>query len=176
MIIEKREENTLSLVQEVIELSESVASQKSIHLEKKIEGQSGKVSCDHEKVLQVFSNLIDNAIRFTPENGKVVIGAKSNDQAMTFSITDGGIGIPYHEKVHFFDRLWQVSSSFKNGSSLGTSIAKGIVESHGGRIWIESELGQGSTIYFTLPHLSESLYPSSMNQEGSHAALPLCHR
>ncbi|NWG37700.1 sensor histidine kinase [Nitrososphaera sp.] len=111
--------------------------------------------CDMTRIVQVLDNLVDNAIKFVPENtGFVEVSAKQNDGSVTFAVRDNGIGIPKEKQADLFKRFYQVDTSLSRktgGSGLGLAISKGIVEAHGGRIWVESDSGKGTTFYFTVP-------------------------
>ena len=109
------------------------------------------VASDRERVLQVFANLIGNAIKFTPKGGQITIHACQENDIVRFTVADTGPGIPPEHLDHVFDRYWQAKSTAKLGAGLGLSIAKGIVEAHGGRIWVESPPGSGAQFNFTLP-------------------------
>jgi CheY-like chemotaxis protein len=101
-------------------------------------------------VLQIFDNLIGNAMKFTPR-GSIRLGAEAKGSEVVFSVADTGIGIAPEDRQHLFDRFWQARATRRGGAGLGLAIVKGIVEAHGGRLWVESELGTGSTFFFTLP-------------------------
>jgi signal transduction histidine kinase len=107
---------------------------------------------DHRRLLQVFENLIGNAIKFTQSGGGIVVrGAATNGDVM-FSVTDTGAGIAADAVPHVFDRFWQATMGARRlGAGLGLPITKGIVEAHGGRITVESEVGRGTTFFFTIP-------------------------
>jgi hypothetical protein len=113
------------------------------------------VWADRDKVTQILMNLIGNAIKFTPQNGKVtVVLEKNGDAHVQISIADTGPGILPEESNKIFSKFYQVANIEKQkpkGSGLGLAISKALVEMHGGKIWVESELGKGSTFYFTLP-------------------------
>src|SRR5262249_18745093 len=100
---------------------------------------------------QVISNLLGNAIKFTPEGGWIRVSARRERQVIVMSITDSGPGISAEERSKVFDWFWQAPAVKHMGSGLGLSIAKGIVEAHGGRIWVDSQVGKGSSFCFTLP-------------------------
>ena len=109
------------------------------------------VEVDDERLFQVFSNLVGNAIKFTPEFGVIEIRAKRRGKFAEISITDTGQGIA-PEKMHvIFDRYWQARPGDSLGAGLGLYITKGIVEAHRGNIWVESRQGFGSAFYFTIP-------------------------
>jgi signal transduction histidine kinase len=120
-----------------------------------VEEPAPDVLCDRDRILQVFANLIGNAIKFTPRGGEIFVGAQPEAAVSAiearFWIKDTGPGIPVENIPHVFDRYWQARSTAKLGTGLGLSIAKGIVEAHGGRIWVESEIGKGACFAFTLP-------------------------
>jgi signal transduction histidine kinase len=106
---------------------------------------------DHERLLQVFENLIGNAIKFTKPGGRVVVGAEPRDGEVLFRVTDTGVGIAAEALPHLFDRFWQLRKARHAGAGLGLLIVKGIVEAHGGRVWVESAPGRGSSFFFTIP-------------------------
>lgn len=113
------------------------------------------VSADGARVVQVLGNLVRNAIKFTPRDGQIVIAAEPRDGGVAFSVSDTGSGIGAERQARVFDRYWQASEGARTrGSGLGLSIAKGIVEAHGGRIFVESEVGRGSVFTFTIPQAS----------------------
>jgi PAS domain S-box-containing protein len=106
---------------------------------------------DRDRLLQVFENLIGNAAKFTGAGGRVTIGARPGEEQVLFWVADTGIGISAADLPHVFDRFWQARKAERRGSGLGLPIVKGVVEAHGGRVWVESAPGRGSTFYFTVP-------------------------
>jgi two-component system, chemotaxis family, sensor kinase Cph1 len=123
--------------------------------------QDCRVSCDRERILQVLSNLIGNAVKFTPSGGRVTCRLSKAAREVCFSITDTGPGIARENLSSVFDRFWQARQTRRLGTGLGLSIAQGIIARHGGRIWVESEFGTGSTFHFTLPMSREEREESS---------------
>jgi PAS domain S-box-containing protein len=113
---------------------------------------SVRVSADRDRILQVFSNLIGNALRFT-EEGSVTLSSRLYGDEVVFSVVDTGAGIPPVDLPRIFDRYYQADPGVAQHFGLGLSIAKGIVEAHGGRIWAESRAGEGASIYFTLQRM-----------------------
>jgi signal transduction histidine kinase len=109
------------------------------------------VSADYGRVLQLFSNLVGNALKFTPAGGAVEIGAVRAAGFVRFWVRDTGPGIERDHLPRLFDRFWQAQRGRGAGAGLGLAIARSIVEGHGGQIWAESEAGQGSTFHFTIP-------------------------
>jgi signal transduction histidine kinase len=151
--IEKQEESAQSLIIEARDLLGSLAEARGIRVSPELHGDDASVQADRNRVLQVFSNLIGNALKFTPAGGDVVIAAEPEDDHVRFSVTDTGPGIPEADVPHIFDRFWHGAEG--GGSGLGLAIAKGIVEAHGGRIWVDrSEVG--ARFCFTLPLAAHS--------------------
>ena len=102
--------------------------------------------------MQVLSNLIGNALKFTPAQGVISFRAERHEEELVlFAVSDSGPGIPRQNLKDIFNPYWQAKRTERMGAGLGLPIAKGIVESHGGTIWVESEQGKGTTFYFTLP-------------------------
>ncbi|MEO5579357.1 MAG: ATP-binding protein [Gemmatimonadaceae bacterium] len=140
-----------SLVHEAMESASPLAGANQIKVLSDSADLAGRVSSDRERVLQVFANLIGNAIKFTPKGGEIRIRVSPDGTDVRFTIVDTGPGIPAENLPHVFDRYWQAKSTAKLGTGLGLSIAKGIVEAHGGRIWVESPPQTGAAFSFTLP-------------------------
>ena len=111
----------------------------------------GTVFVDRHRALQVIDNLLSNAIKFTGRGGHVNIGARRADGEQRFWVADDGPGIPLEQQQFMFRRFWQSRRADRRGIGLGLTIAKGIVDAHGGRIWLESEAGRGTTFWFTFP-------------------------
>lgn len=107
---------------------------------------------DADRVLQVLGNLAGNAVKFTPEGGCVTLALRRGDGHAVFSVADTGPGIPPAQLPHLFEQFWQADRAGRSGTGLGLTIAQGIVAAHGGRIWVESAPGQGTTFSFTLPY------------------------
>jgi signal transduction histidine kinase len=99
----------------------------------------------------VFSNLLGNALKFTPRGGQVRVGAQVEGEQVRFSVSDTGPGLTPEARAHIFDRFWQLDRKDRRGAGLGLSIVKGLVEAQGGSLRVESEPGHGSTFSFTVP-------------------------
>ena len=140
-----------SLLDEALLDAGSNTSDAGITVSHAWEGDAASVSADRGRIFQVFSNLVGNALKFTPNGGRIdVRGRISGDEAV-FTIADTGAGIPAENLPHLFDRFWQARETRRAGAGLGLYIARGIIEAHGGRLWVESTLGVGTTFSFTLP-------------------------
>ena len=130
------------------------AREKGIRLAVKAETNGMNLVADRNRVTQVLSNLLSNALRHTPVGGRISVRVRSEDGWVHFGISDTGEGIAAEDIPHVFDRFYRADKSRSRrggGSGLGLAIAKQLVEAHGGRIWVESERGKGSTFHFTLP-------------------------
>ncbi|MCX5746790.1 MAG: PAS domain S-box protein [Proteobacteria bacterium] len=118
---------------------------------------------DRDRLLQVFENLVGNAIKFTPKAGRITIAAVRCLDEIVFSVADTGTGIPEANRPYVFDRFWQANRGERHGAGLGLPICKGIVEAHDGEIWVESTPTQGTTFCFTLPVAETPRARSTMN-------------
>jgi signal transduction histidine kinase len=139
------------LVADVITEMTTLAEEKQVQLVAQVAEVLPSVLADRARVAQVLSNLMGNAIKFTPARGVVTIAASGVDGHVRFTVTDTGPGIPAENLAHLFDRYWQAQETKELGTGLGLFIAKGIVEAHSGQMWVESEIGRGSSFHFTLP-------------------------
>ncbi|HKQ26249.1 MAG TPA: ATP-binding protein [Burkholderiales bacterium] len=140
-----------SLLDEAADTFQSAASAKNISLQVQRGETSLPGDFDQERLLQVLANLITNSIKFTARGGQVSIRGDRKDDEQHFSVSDSGQGIPTPMLESIFERFWQVGKHDRRGMGLGLYISRCIVEAHGGRIWAESEPGEGTTIHFTLP-------------------------
>jgi GAF domain-containing protein len=139
-------ENALMLIRER-------AGRRSIALHTNIDKQLGQIQADERKVRQVVLNLLSNAIKFTPEGGRIEVGAAPKDGFVEVSVSDTGVGIAPEDQEKVFEEFRQVGTAAKKieGTGLGLTLCRKFVELHGGKIWVKSQLGQGSTFVFTLP-------------------------
>jgi len=128
-----------------------LAEAKQQTIESQIESNLPEVAADGPRVGQVLSNLVSNAIKFSTEGAKIVVSVREQDNSIVVGVSDNGRGIAREHLSRVFDRYWQAEDTKHTGMGLGLSIAKGIVEAHGGKIWVDSELGKGSSVSFTLP-------------------------
>jgi len=144
-------ESPVILVNDTIDMLRPLAAGSTIRLDTSIEPDLPLVLADAARVQQVLSNLVGNAVKFTPRDGRITVCAENMEGEVRFSVIDTGPGIPAEQLPHIFGQFWQAKTSDRRGIGLGLAIAKGIVEAHNGRIWVESHVGLGSTFYFTLP-------------------------
>jgi PAS domain S-box-containing protein len=149
--LERAPVSARDLVIEAAEALSPAVRENSLELERDVEEALPTVVADRGRILQVFSNLVGNAIKFTPAGGRVRIAAERRSGEVCFSVSDTGAGILAEHLPHVFDRFWQARRADRRGAGQGLPIARGIVEAHGGRIWVESTPGQGSTFRFTVP-------------------------
>jgi signal transduction histidine kinase len=139
------------IVSDAIDLLTPSAVAAHVQLVAEVEEQLPPAFADAQRVLQVFSNLGGNAIKFTPEGGRVTIAVRIAGTELQLSVSDSGVGIKREDVTHVFDRYWQGRERAHLGAGLGLWIAKSIVQAHGGRISIESKPDAGTTVTFTLP-------------------------
>lgn len=155
--IERRRIPARELVHEAVEGQRAMAAQSSVDLNLEAAPELPDIAGDRERLLRVLQNLIDNAVKFSAAGDRVTIGAAPGRGDVVFWVADTGPGIPAHQIVHIFDRFWQGKQTDRRGTGLGLAIVKGIVEAHGGRVWVESTPGEGSTFSFTIPAASRAL-------------------
>jgi len=139
------------VISEACRLFAAQARAKSIYLECDRPHMVPTVRADRHRLLQVFSNLLENAIKFTPEGGRITVSCQPHDDKVRFAVSDTGRGIEHQDLTKIFDLFWQARPTAHLGSGFGLAIAKAIVEQHGGNIWAESTPGLGTTFFFTLP-------------------------
>jgi signal transduction histidine kinase len=144
-----------SLVSEIVAAFTPIATAKGIALQARLSPAPLVVALDHGRVLQVLANLVSNAVRFTPQGGTIVVAVAPSGGEARFSVSDTGAGIPGEQLEAVFERFRQLSRD-RRGLGLGLHISRCIVETHGGRIWAQSEPGAGSTFEFSIPNIATS--------------------
>jgi len=140
-----------ALVREALASIENLARDKQLRFTAEIEPQLRAVCCDRERIHQVLTNLIGNAAKVTPDGGEISVFVAARGQHVLFTVSDTGPGISHEDAKHLFERYWRSDETAYKGTGLGLAIASAIVGAHGGEIWVESELGRGATLLFTLP-------------------------
>jgi PAS domain S-box-containing protein len=142
------------LIVGAVNMQMPLAALSSVELRIDVDRDVPEVWGDRDRLLQVFENLIGNAIKFTEAGGCITAGAASKEHEVLFWVADTGSGIASENLPRVFDRFWQATRAGRQGAGLGLPITKGIVEAHGGRIWVESTPGRGTTVSFTIPKAS----------------------
>lgn len=154
LTVSPREVAPVPLVEAALFSLRTLAESGGVELLATYEEELPAVHADPERVTQLLSNLVGNALKFTPAGGRVEVRVQPYGEGALVSVIDNGEGIPDDQLPRVFDRFFQVSNSrmgARHGAGLGLPIARGIVEAHGGTIWIESAQGRGTTVRFTLP-------------------------
>lgn len=159
--VRQERHDATALMREAVEMMLPMAVEKSILLELDLAPAPLEVLVDKERVLQVFSNLIGNAVKFTREGGRIGLTARDEADFVAFSVSDTGHGLSAEHLEHVFDRYWQAHKEGRMGIGLGLSIVKGVVDAHRGNVWAESALGKGTTFHFTLPRVSNACASSA---------------
>jgi light-regulated signal transduction histidine kinase (bacteriophytochrome) len=139
------------LLNDCVDIFNPLAAQRNIRLELKVPSEPVMINGDRDQLLQVCSNLLGNAIKFTPEGGSVELRLRETATRATIEVKDTGPGIPPDDLPHIFDRFYRARAAKTRGVGLGLAIAKGIIDAHGGTIDVRSELGKGSAFWFTIP-------------------------
>jgi len=167
--VEKRQFDAAAAVLAAIEMQQGLAASSSVILASDLAPGLPPIQADGERVLEVLENLVSNAIKFTPAGGSIIIGARAQAGELVLWVKDTGAGIPAEQIPHLFDRFWQAAKGDRRGAGLGLTICRAIVDAHEGRIWVESEPGVGSTVFFSLPALG--LLPKSNAHEVTNILL-----
>ena len=156
MQLDVKDVSVASLIEQTAEMFQAAAMEKDVSLEVEACPPELVVRADADRIMQVLSNIVGNALKFVPRGGHIVLKCDARDDEAVFSIADSGPGIAREDLDRLFDKFWQRRRSDRRGVGLGLAIAKGIIEAHGGRIWAESSVGAGTTFHFTLPALRHS--------------------
>jgi signal transduction histidine kinase len=149
--VEVRDEPIPPLVDEVMQLHRAVALESRVALTAHVACELPSVPLDRHRIVQLLSNLVGNAVKFTPAGGGVELRVRCDDEHVVFEVADTGRGIAPDELPRLFDRFWQGAHARRAGAGLGLTIAKGIAVAHGGELLVESALGRGSTFTAMLP-------------------------
>jgi len=152
LVLERRAESVAGAIGDAIELLRPLAIAGSLVLESVFPADLPAIEADSARIQQVLSNLVGNAIKFTPKGGRITIRAEHEGaDEVRIAVCDTGPGIQPDQLPHVFGRYWQGRPNDRRGIGLGLAIVKGIVEAHGGRVWAESRPGSGSEFIFTIP-------------------------
>jgi len=142
-----------ALIAEAVETFQPAATAKGIALQTEIVERPLLAEFDHDRMLQVLANILANAIKFTSQGGSIQVRGECAGNELRLSVSDTGLGVPGNMLEAIFERFWQVGDNDRRGVGLGLYISRCIVEAHGGKIWAESKLGEGSSLCLTLPIL-----------------------
>ncbi|HEY5944528.1 MAG TPA: ATP-binding protein [Kofleriaceae bacterium] len=156
LAIDRKAHKPEEILSATSEIFNSIALERGLRFETRAPLDLPPIDCDSERAVQVMSNLVANALKVTPKGGAISIGAEPKDKEVVFFVRDTGPGIAPEELPQLFERYWRSKHSQYKGAGLGLSIARGIVDAHGGRIWAESQLGRGATFYFSLASLASN--------------------
>ncbi|MDB4969762.1 MAG: histidine kinase [Myxococcales bacterium] len=166
-----------ALVNAAVDLLRPLAANRSITLEATLPPDLPPALCDRPRILQVLSNLVGNAIKFTQPGGRIEIDVAAASEGVRVSVRDTGAGIPREQIEHVFDRFWQAKRADRQGAGLGLAIAKAIVEAHRGQIGVDSQLGLGSSFHFVIPtRPAEPAIPSAPRVLAVLGAEPIASR
>jgi two-component system, OmpR family, phosphate regulon sensor histidine kinase PhoR len=141
-------------VESCVETAQRPAAEKDLRISVNLAPSLPDIAADRRRLAEVLQNLLDNAIQYTPAGGQIMVSASLENEEVVFTVSDTGIGIPQTDQPRIFERFYRVDvarSREVGGTGLGLSIAKHLVEVHGGRIWVESAVGQGSQFHFSVP-------------------------
>ena len=152
--LEIRRVSVSQLVESCYETAQRRAAEKGLDLSLELATNLPDVAGDTRRLQEVLQNLLDNAIQYTLPGGKIVLSAESKNDEVVFTVSDSGIGIPTADQPRIFERFYRVDAARSReagGTGLGLAIAKHLIEAHGGRIWVESEIGVGSQFHVSIP-------------------------
>jgi signal transduction histidine kinase len=155
--LDRQPTDVAELVKRVVASFEPKAADRRVTLSVDAPSSLPRIRADGQRIAQVLTNLLGNALRYTPQAGRADVRLSAQPESILITVSDNGPGIAAEDLPHIFDRFYRADKSRSRdprsggGSGLGLAIARSIVEAHGGRIWAESETGQGTTIAFTLP-------------------------
>ena len=151
MDLKKEKIEILSFMNEIIMTYKDLICKKQITVTVNIKQDIGTLCADKDKLTQVIINLLNNAIKFTPNKGKIIVVALKTQKEIRFEISDTGKGIPEKDLSKIFNKFERITDESQDGTGLGLPITKDIIELHKGKIWVESKIGEGSKFIFVLP-------------------------
>lgn len=152
--LEIRRVSVSELIESCLETTQHRAAEKEIQVELDQTGELPDIAGDRRRLAEILQNLLDNATQYTLPGGRITLNAATRDAEVVFTVSDTGIGIPKSDQSRIFERFYRVDAARSReagGTGLGLAIAKHLVEVHGGRIWVDSEIGQGSQFHFSIP-------------------------
>ena len=154
--IESAPVDAAELILGILESQYSLATAASVIVAADVSPDLPMLLADEKRLVDVLENLVGNAVKFTAPGGSITIGANNQGSEVLLWVKDSGLGIAAEQMPHIFDRFWQAAKKERRGIGLGLSICKAVIEAHGGRIWAESTLGVGTTMFFTIPAVPQA--------------------
>jgi signal transduction histidine kinase len=151
MTLDVRDVSARAVLADALEVFRDTAAAKGIRLQIETPRAELVARADADRLQQALGNLIGNALKHVPRGGRVAVDCTDRGMALTFAVQDDGPGIPADQLQRLFEKFWQASRTDRRGVGLGLSIARGIADAHGGRLWAESEVGKGATFYLSVP-------------------------
>ena len=151
LVVHPEPEDSAALVRDAVEFIAPLAASRQLALSVEAGANAPPVLCDRDRIQQVFSNLLGNAVKFTPPGGRVSVRVEDLGDRARFSVSDTGPGVSPEDRPHLFERFWRADITRKGGTGLGLYIVKALVAAHGGEVSVQSTFGQGATFSFTLP-------------------------
>jgi len=149
--LNRKQVNPIFIVEKSLQSVQNLYSEKGIHLQLSIEQEYPNIFADQHKTIGVLINFLTNALRYSKKGDEVIINIIPKKKEVIFSVSDHGCGIPSEEQQIIFDRYRRAKDDKTRGTGLGLAISKEFIEMQDGRIWVESQVGKGSTFYFSLP-------------------------
>jgi signal transduction histidine kinase len=152
--VEIRRVSVSEVIEGCVQTAQHRAAEKDIHVAVNVPSDLPDIAGDRRRLAEILQNLLDNAIQYTLPAGRIILSAEVRDADVVFTVADTGIGIPKVDQSRIFERFYRVDAARSReagGTGLGLAIAKHLVEVHGGRIWVDSEIGQGSEFHFSVP-------------------------
>jgi two-component system phosphate regulon sensor histidine kinase PhoR len=152
--MEIRRVGVAEFVESCVETLQRRAAEKDLQISMDLPKGLPEVAADRRRLAEILQNLLDNSVQYTPAGGRIEVSAEKKGDEVVFTVTDTGIGIPKADQPRIFERFYRVDvarSREAGGTGLGLSIAKHLIDAHGGRIWVESEVGYGSRFHFSVP-------------------------
>lgn len=156
MTMSPRPVSMTELVSAATRVLEPSAVEAGVRIRSDVSPSLPPVDVDPDRLVQVLSNLVSNSVKYSPAGSHVLVRAQVDEDVVRVTVEDTGVGIPESELPRVFDRFWQSRRTNRSGAGLGLTIARGIVRAHGGRIWIESAVGDGTRVHFTVPRAARA--------------------
>jgi two-component system phosphate regulon sensor histidine kinase PhoR len=169
--LEIRRLGVSQLIESCLETAQRRGAEKDLRISVNLPPNLPDIAGDRRRLAEVLQNLLDNAIQYTLPGGQIIVSAESAEKEITLTVSDTGIGIPKADQPRIFERFYRVDvarSREAGGTGLGLAIAKHLVEVHGGRLWVDSEIGQGSQFHFSVP-LFDTEHSSARSSSGGVA-------